>query len=155
MDRKVRPVDPMPAFAVDSTLPDETTCAIACDRDIIAARQRGRSFMLQLGFSSPEATLVATAISELARNIVLYAERGEIVLRPLDDAGRRGVLVIARDRGPGIPGDYTTSARPDASHTAGCHGLCGLTRLVDECEIVSHAGEGTTIAVKKWRREYS
>src|SRR3954470_1869422 len=126
---------------------------ISSDRDIVSARQQGRTFVLQLGFSSPEATLVATAISELARNIVLYAERGEIVLKPLDDAGRRGVLVIARDRGPGIPGDYTAAPREDASHSAGCHGLCGLPRLVDECEIVSHAGEGTTIAVKKWRRD--
>ena len=147
IERKVRPVDPTPALAFDSILPDETTCAIACDRDIIAARLRGRSFTLQLGFSSPEATLVATAISELARNIVLYAERGEIVLKPLDDDGRRGVLVIARDQGPGLPGDY----RQAAGSGAGCHGLFGLSCLVDECEIVSHLGQGTTVAVKKWQ----
>ena len=139
----------------DSWVQPETTLPILTDADIVAARMQGRTFVLQLGFSSPEATLVATAISELARNIVLYAERGEIVLKPLDDAGRRGVLVIARDRGPGIPGGYATAERAGASHGTGCHGLCGLSRLVDECEIVSQAGEGTTVAVKKWRRELS
>jgi serine/threonine-protein kinase RsbT len=133
---------------------DETTLPIASDGDIVAARMQGRTFVLQLGFTSPEATLVATAISELARNIVLYAERGEIVLKPLDDAGRLGVLVIARDRGPGIPGEYRTAAAVPSSSRAACHGLCGLSRLVDECEIVSQAGEGTTIAVKKWRQKY-
>ena len=139
----------------NSWVQPETTLPILTDGDIVTARMQGRTFVLQLGFSSPEATLVATAISELARNIVLYAERGEIVLKPLDDDGRRGVLVIARDRGPGIPGDYTTAERAGASNGTGCHGLCGLSRLVDECEIVSQAGEGTTIAVKKWRRELS
>jgi serine/threonine-protein kinase RsbT len=125
----------------------ETTLPITSDADIVAARMVGRTFVLHLGFPSPDATLVATAISELARNIVLYAERGEIVLKPLDDDGRRGVLVIARDQGPGLPGDY----RQAAGSGAGCHGLFGLSCLVDECEIVSHLGQGTTVAVKKWQ----
>ena len=125
----------------------QKTLPITSDADIVAARMLGRTFMLQLGFPSPDATLVATAIAELARNIVLYAERGEIVLKPLDDEGRRGVLVIARDQGPGLPGDY----RQAADSGVGCHGLFGLSCLVDECEIVSHMGQGTTVAVKKWR----
>jgi serine/threonine-protein kinase RsbT len=130
----------------------EATLPITSDSDIVIARMRGRSFVLQLGFSSPDATLVATAISELARNIVLYAERGEIVLKPLDgNDGRRGVLVIARDHGPGIPSEYRTAIADTAQRHAGCHGLGGLSHLVDECEIVSHAGEGTTVAIKKWR----
>jgi serine/threonine-protein kinase RsbT len=128
----------------------ETTLPITSDADIVAARTLGRMFVLQLGFPSPDATLVATAIAELARNIVLYAERGEIVLKPLDDEGRRGVLVIARDQGPGIAGDYRAPAAATARHGAGCHGLFGLSCLVDECEIVSHMGQGTTVAVKKW-----
>jgi serine/threonine-protein kinase RsbT len=129
----------------------ETTLPIATDGDIVTARLLGRTFVLQLGFPSPDATLVATAIAELARNIVLYAERGEIVLKPLDDEGRRGVLVIARDQGPGIPGDYQTAAAGTGQTGAGCHGLFGLSCLVDECEIVSHLGQGTTVALKKWQ----
>jgi serine/threonine-protein kinase RsbT len=134
----------------DAQMETETRMPIASDGDIVAARQRGRSFVLQLGFSSPEATLVATAISELARNIVLYAEQGEIVLKPLDREGRTGVMVIARDRGPGIPDVQQIAIRGDAGREPVGLGLRGLSRLVDECEIVSHAG-GTTVAFKKWK----
>ena len=135
----------------ESFMQPETTLAIATESDIVTARRLGRTFVLQLGFPSSDATLVATAIAELARNIVLYAERGEIVLKPLDADGRRGVLVIARDRGPGIPGDYRMVASGSARHGAGCHGLYGLSCLVDECEIVSQLGEGTTVELKKWQ----
>jgi serine/threonine-protein kinase RsbT len=127
----------------------ETTLPILTDRDIIAARQEGRTFVLQLGFSCPDATLVATAISELARNIFLYARRGEIVLRSLERDGQPGVLVIARDEGPGLPD--IPPAGSGAAAGAGL-GLRGMTRLVDELEIESRAGQGTTVAVTKWKR---
>lgn len=136
----------------EARIETDTTLPIGSDGDIVVARQRGRSFVLQLGFSSPEATLIATAISELARNIVLYAEQGEIVLRPLDCDGRPGVMVIARDRGPGIPDVQQTAIRDDSGHEPGGLGLRGLARLVDECEIVSRAGAGTTVALKKWKQ---
>lgn len=127
-----------------------TTLAIVSDGDIITARQQGRSLVMQLGFSSPEATLVATAISELARNIVLHAERGEIVLRSVERDGRPGILVIARDQGPGIP-DAQQAAINGAQASGTRLGLRGMKRLVDECEIVSAAGKGTTVAVTKWK----
>jgi len=139
---------------IEVRIETETTLLIASDGDIVAARQRGRSFVLQLGFSSPEAMLIATAISELARNIVLYAEQGEIVLKPLDREGRPGVMVIARDRGPGIPDVHQIAIRDDADRTRSGLGLRGLARLVDECEIVSHAGQGTTVALKKWKQDF-
>ena len=138
----------------EGRLETETTLPIASDGDIVAARLRGRSFVLQLGFSALDATLIATAISELARNIVLYAERGEIVLKPLYCKGRPGVMVIARARGPGIPDVYQIAIRDDSAREPAGLGLRGLSRLVDECEIVSHAGEGTTVALKKWRQAY-
>jgi serine/threonine-protein kinase RsbT len=124
---------------------------IVSDGDIIAARRQGRTYVLQLGFSSPEATLVATAISELARNIVMYAKEGEIVLKPLEDNGRPGVLIIARDDGPGIP--EVQQAAIDTSPACGSVmlGLRGIKRLVDELEIVSRAGQGTRVAVTKWK----
>jgi serine/threonine-protein kinase RsbT len=136
----------LPVFAGGNTV------AIASDTDIVTARQQGRKLSSLLGFSPTEATLVATAISELACNIILYATTGEIVLRALEDGGRRGILVIARDEGPGIPdvrqamvGGYSTSGGLGL-------GLCGVKRLVDDFEIVSRVGKGTTVTVRKWRQ---
>jgi serine/threonine-protein kinase RsbT len=126
------------------------TMLIASDRDIVAARQRGRTYVLQLGFSSPEATLVATAISELARNIVLYAKAGEIELQPVEQNGRPGVLIIARDEGPGIS-DVLRAAIDAPSESRGVMGLRAMKRLVDEFEIESRAGFGTRGAGKKWK----
>ena len=128
----------------------ETTMMIASGLDIVAARQRGRTYVLQLGFSSPEATLVATAISELARNIVLYAKEGQIEMRALERDGRPGILIIARDDGPGISeGRRAIIDAPGSS--GGVMGLRAMKRLVDEFEIESRAGQGTRVAVKKWK----
>jgi serine/threonine-protein kinase RsbT len=127
-----------------------TTMTIASDDDIVIARQRGRALVVRMGFAPTDATLVATAVSELARNIVLYAKRGDITLKPLENRGRRGILVVARDEGPGIPdlqraigGGCSTGGSPGL-------GLCGVKRLMDEFEIVSVAGIGTTVCVKKF-----
>ena len=138
--------------ALSHTTAGDTKVDITSDYDIVAARQSGRTVVSRLGFSATEATLVATAVSELARNIVLYARRGEIVLRPLEEAGRRGILVIARDEGPGIP-DLQRALRGGYSTRGGMGlGLSGTTRLVDEFEIASAAGSGTTVVVKVWSR---
>ena len=125
-----------------------TTVKIVSDADIITARQQGRLFVLRLGFSLLEATLVATAISELARNIIMYAQHGEIVLRPLERDGKSGVLVIARDEGPGIA-DLQQATAGWASATK--LGLRGTQRLMDELEIESRPGHGTTVAARKWK----
>jgi serine/threonine-protein kinase RsbT len=130
---------------------DDTTVAIATDSDIVAARERGRSLMGGLGFSTTETTLVTTAISELARNIVRHAKRGEIVLRPLNERGARGILVIARDQGPGIV-DVQQALSGHGSGRGSAMGLCGVRRLVDEFDIASVAGGGTTVAVRMWSR---
>jgi serine/threonine-protein kinase RsbT len=129
----------------------EATVTIQSETDIVAARQQGRALAIRLGFATTEATLVATAISELARNIILYAERGAIVLRALDTGKRPGVLVIARDDGPGIAdlhralaGGYSTSGGLGL-------GLCGVRRLVDEFDLASEPGRGTTVTFKKWK----
>jgi len=81
----------------------ETLVLINTDADIISARQQGRALAAQLDFSGGDLTLIATAISEIARNIVAYAKRGEIVLSLVQQGGRRGIAVVARDQGPGIP----------------------------------------------------
>ena len=105
---------------------------------------------LQLGFRATDATLIATAISELARNILLYAKSGEIAIAPLERGESRGLTVVARDRGPGIVD--TTRAMEDGYSTSGRLGLGlpGVRRLMDEFDLRSHAGEGTTVTVKKW-----
>jgi serine/threonine-protein kinase RsbT len=131
---------------------DDSTVAITTDRDIVAAREHGRTLVSRLGFSPTETTLVITAISELARNIVLYAKRGEIVLRALEDGATKGILVIARDHGPGIP-DVEQALGGGYSTCGGMGlGLHGTRRLMDEFEIASAAGTGTTVAVKLWSR---
>ena len=124
---------------------------ISSDQDIVIARQKGRSLALELGFSSGDATLIATAISELARNIVSYAIKGEVALKGIQGSNRVGILVIASDNGPGIP-DIRQALR-DGFSTSGSLGLGlpGVRRLMDEFEIVSKPGQGTTIGVKKWR----
>jgi len=128
----------------------ETIVMIASDGDIVSARQLCRALVLRLGFASTDATLVATAVSELARNIVLYAKRGEIVLKPLENGGRPGILVIARDDGPGIPDiQRATGGGCSTSGSLGW-GLRGVKRLMDEFEIVSVAGIGTNVCVTKW-----
>jgi serine/threonine-protein kinase RsbT len=126
--------------------------AIRSDQDIVSARQKGRALAVELGFSAGDATLVATAISELARNIVSYARRGEITLRAVQSANRDGIMVVASDDGPGIP-DVAQALR-DGFSTSGSLGLGlpGVRRLMDEFEIVSKSGRGTTVTVKKWRQ---
>lgn len=125
---------------------------VASDTDIVAARQQGRALATRLGFSSSDATMVATAISELARNIVLYASRGEIILAAVVNSEHRGLVITACDDGDGIADirqalqdGYSTSGRMGV-------GLPGVKRLMDEFEISSTLGKGTVVSVKKWRR---
>jgi serine/threonine-protein kinase RsbT len=129
---------------------DEIQVPIASDDDIVTARQEGRRLSSTLGFSSTDLTLIATAISEVARNIRLYAGDGHIVLRLIHDDAREGILVVARDEGPGIPD--VELAMQDGFSTIGSSGLGlpGARRLMDEFEIRSGAGEGVTITMKKW-----
>src|SRR5215469_6151265 len=125
--------------------------AIRSDQDIVLARQRGRSLAIELGFSQGDATLIATAISELARNIVSYAGKGVITLRPLNSSSRKGIQVVAKDHGPGIL-DIAQAMR-DGFSTSGSLGLGlpGVRRLMDEFEVHTAIGKGTTVAAKKWR----
>ncbi len=106
----------------------------------------------QLGFPPSDLALIATAISELARNIVQYAASGEIIVNLVDDDKRRGVIIVARDKGPGI--SDIKKALQDGYSTSGSLGLGlpGVRRLMDEFDIESEAGHGTTVTIAKWRR---
>jgi serine/threonine-protein kinase RsbT len=125
---------------------------IDCDADIVAARQKGRQMASHSGFATTDLAVIATAISELARNIVRYALHGEILLRLIEDHGRRGFEIVARDDGPGIVD--ITRAMEDGYSTSGSLGLGlpGTRRLMDDFEIVSDFGKGTQVTVRKWKR---
>lgn len=130
----------------------ELRIAIEREVDIIAARQAGRQLAAQLGFSSTDQTLVATAISEVARNILIYAQRGEIVLSPISDGARNGIEVIAADQGPGI--ENLELALRDGYSTKNSLGLGlpGARRLMDDFDLASELGHGTRVTMKKWKR---
>ena len=129
---------------------NELRVPIRRGEDVIAARQGGRAFAARLGFSSIDQTLIATAISEIARNILLYARTGEIVLR-VEEAILHGLTIIAHDDGPGIP-DITLAMQDGYSSSGNLGmGLPGTKRLMDEFAIVSTPGHGTTVTMKKWK----
>jgi anti-sigma regulatory factor (Ser/Thr protein kinase) len=116
--------------------------------DIVAAREQGRSLASQAGFSQSHLTIIATAISEVASNIVDYAKDGTVVITLIADASRQGVEIIATDTGPGIA-DIAAVMRDGYSSGPGI-GLPGARRLMDEFAIVSSTGHGTTVTMKKW-----
>lgn len=130
----------------------EISVAINNESDVVTARQRGRELAARIGFSSTDQTLFATAISEVARNIVSYAGHGEIVLCAIEEGHRRGILVVARDQGPGIA-DLELAMRDGYStgNSLGV-GLPGARRLMDDFELLSELGVGTTVIMKKWLR---
>jgi serine/threonine-protein kinase RsbT len=132
----------------------ESVIPIESDADVVTARQQARAMASELELTSTDQTLLATAISEVARNITTYAKRGEVVLGVIrDDAGRRGIRVIARDDGPGI--ENVELALQDG-YTSGNGlglGLPGARRLVHEFDIETSPGHGTKVTLVMWERE--
>lgn len=130
----------------------EETIPIVVDGDVVAARQRARELAADLSFTSTDLTLLATAISEIARNITTYAGRGHVTLRVVERRGRRGVEVVATDQGPGIP-DVELAMRDGWTSGRGLGlGLPGARRLVDDFELDTEPGRGTTVILRKWER---
>ena len=129
---------------------DEIAVAVDRDADIVTARQTGRELAAKAGFTGSDLAVIATAISEVARNIILYAERCEIVLSLVQRSGSKGITVIARDNGPGIPDiDLAMQDGYSTGKSLGL-GLPGAKRLMDEFAIASEPGKGTTITMMKW-----
>lgn len=125
---------------------------VESDAGVMSARQKGRELATTIGISGSDLTLLATAISEIARNIVQYAGHGEIEFRSIVRGGKRGLLIIARDHGPGIP-DVGQAMQDGFSTSRGMGlGLPGARRLMDDFEIVSEMGKGTTVSMVKWGR---
>ena len=131
---------------------DEIRVVVAADTDIIEARRRGREFAERIGFSRTDVTLIATAISEIARNILNYAGSGDLLIRLNEQHNWRSIEIVAEDHGPGIP-DVEQALEFGYSTGRGLGlGLPGARRVMDEFEIRSTVGVGTTVVMKKWLR---
>jgi serine/threonine-protein kinase RsbT len=123
---------------------------IQSSADIVIARQQGRALAMQTGLTSGDLAIIATAISEVARNIVEYAKEGEVIITRVQEVHKRGIEIIAADRGPGIA-DVALVMRDGYSSGKGLGiGLPGARRLMDEFEITSEVGKGTTVRMTKW-----
>ncbi|MGR6967196.1 sigma-70 family RNA polymerase sigma factor [Geodermatophilus sp. URMC 61] len=131
---------------------DAVRVAVRADADVVAARQAAREVATRLEFSTTDVTLIATAVSEIARNIVRFADSGEVVVTELQEP-RAGISIVARDAGPGIP-DVDQALQDGYSTYQGLGlGLPGARRLMDEFAVVSETGRGTTVTMTKWRGE--
>ena len=126
------------------------TCIIRREVDVYVAIGRGREISTALGFDEIDRTRIEIVILELTRNLLAHAGGGTIVLTPLEQEARLGLLIEARDSGPGIP-DISLAMRDGYStaQTLGA-GLPGVQRLMDEFAIESTVGIGTTVRATKW-----
>ncbi len=145
---------PAATFSQETSSPSTTSperTEIRSASDIVTARQRGRARAMELGFSGADLTLVAASISEVARNIVEHANGfGEILMRPVCLEGRKGLQIIAQDEGPGIA-DVSLAMQYGYSTRRGLGvGLPGAKWLMDDFEIISELGRGTTVTMTKW-----
>lgn len=139
--------------ASDSTSAvSEARIHIDSDRAIVEARRQARRLALTAGFKATDLAIVTTVISELARNVLLFATHGDIVVALIRQGARQGVVVVASDNGPGIAD--VARALEDGYSTAGRLGLGlpGAKRLMDDFEITSAPGAGTTVIARKWKR---
>ncbi|MHA7650083.1 anti-sigma regulatory factor [Mycobacterium sp. ML4] len=128
----------------------ETVIAINTSDDIVAARKAGHRLALELGFSLTDVTMIATAISEIARNITSYAGHGEVRVAVADREGRTALVVRAEDEGPGIA-DIDRAMEDGYTTGRGLGmGLPGARRLMDRLIVESSLGRGTVIEMWKW-----
>ncbi|APJ09905.1 anti-sigma regulatory factor [Bacillus safensis] len=131
---------------------DQSCVRILTEWDIVAARQLGRNVAKELGFGTVDQARITTAISELARNIYLYAGKGQICIDEVMERGKRGLKVIAADEGPGIM-DIRKVMEDGFSTSGGLGaGLPGVRRLMDEFKLDSTPEQGTEIQAVKWLR---
>lgn len=131
---------------------NQSSVEIQTEWDIVAARQLGRNVAKELGFGTVDQARITTAISELARNIYLYAGQGKIEIQRMTENGINGILIIAADSGPGIP-DVRKVMEDGFSTSGGLGaGLPGVKRLMDDFKIETTLGEGTDIRATKWLR---
>jgi serine/threonine-protein kinase RsbT len=124
---------------------------VRTENDVVLVRQTVRKWAAELGFSLVDQTKVVTAASELARNVLVHGNGGDVRLQALEQGVRRGVRLIFEDKGPGIA-DIELALRDGYTTGGGLGlGLSGSKRLVNEFDIVSKVGEGTRVTITKWK----
>jgi len=131
---------------------EEFRVPIKSAADIVVARQRGRALAIQSGFAGSDPTVIAAAISEVARNIVNHADQGEIVIGRIHDGAKHGIQIIARDEGPGIANIDQAMQYGYSTNKGMGVGLPGARWLMDEFDIQSQVGKGTRVIMRKWVR---
>jgi serine/threonine-protein kinase RsbT len=125
---------------------------ISSDLDIVIARSSARDIAKQIGFGAIDQARIATAVSELARNIFLYAGYGTVCVALVEQRGRTGIEIVCSDQGPGIANLEQVMQDGFSTSRGMGMGLPGARRLMDEFELLSREGVGTTITCRKWRR---
>ena len=120
--------------------------------DVVSARQRGRELAAAVGLSSMDSTVVATAVSELAQNVVSHAVLGEVTLSVIENKHALGIEAVATDSGPGILDIARALSDADVMSGGVRAGLAGVRRVMDAFFITSTLGKGTAITIRKWRR---
>lgn len=132
-----------PSFAASSV---RVRIPIENDADVAVAGEHGRRLASRLDFSPTDVTVIAAAILEVARNVLRYARRGDLMLHLIQKRGRLGLAIVARDKGPGIA-DVGQALRDGKGV-----GLASVRRLMDEFRVRSEPGRGTTVTMRKWTR---
>lgn len=133
-------------YMVDSSVEIQT------EWDIVEARQLGRNEAKKIGFGAVDQARITTAISELARNIYLYTDSGSVSIGMIESDGKKGIIIMANDEGPGIE-DVRLVMQDGYSTSQGLGaGLPGVRRLMDEFEIQTELNKGTTVSIIKWLR---
>ena len=129
---------------------DAVTYSIRAEYDVAQILVAAGDFANAMGFKSQVRTKIVTAVSELVRNVIKYADRGKAELRAVEHNHRRGMEIVVTDRGPGIP-DVEAALRDHFSSggTLGL-GLPGVRRIVDEFELSSDPGKGTRVKIRMW-----
>jgi serine/threonine-protein kinase RsbT len=131
---------------------EAATVPVLTDADVVTARSEGRSLAERTGFTATDLTIIATAISEVARNITTYAGSGEIRLAVVTVGSRTGIEVVAVDEGPGITDLELAMTDGYTTDNGMGLGLPGTRRLMDDFEITSEVGVGTHVRLRKWLR---
>lgn len=124
---------------------------IRSEGDVVEARHRVREFGRELGFSSIDLALIATAVSEICRNIIQYAGTGTLSFGEERSSRSVGIVIVAEDKGPGIPDISLAMQDGYSTRNSLGMGLPGVKRLMDEFAIESEVGKGTRVVMKKWK----
>jgi anti-sigma regulatory factor (Ser/Thr protein kinase) len=127
-----------------------TLFPITSDIDILAACKLGRAMAATIGFRDTDLSRFDTAVLEIARNFAEYAKDGEIGFGKMDEPGRRGILVVVRDRGTNIPELEEAMQDEYAIENGRCLHFTGAQRFMDDFKIFSRDGKGTVVTMQKW-----